>query len=98
MTHTMVEGTSEPQDFQLLDDGAPLDGTGWTVGIEWRGDDPTGPTVDWLSQADGTVRVSGCEDMAVGIYPFRFTIANGGGALAYVPNAASADEWRVVRV
>ena len=84
MKHTMVVGTSEPQDFQLEDDNANLDGSGWDVDIEFRtgGEDVT---VAWLNQAAGTVRVSGLEDLAAGIYYFRFTLTDG-SSLAYVPS------------
>lgn len=102
MTFIMVEGTSEPQDFALKDDGVALNGTSWAIGIEWRGTAPANPpTIAWLNQAAGTVRASGCEDMARGSYPFRFTITDGSGKMAYVPSSpdtAAADLWVVVRV
>lgn len=97
MTHTMVAGTSEPQDFQLKDDGANLVGTGFTVGIVWSETTPAGPpTVAWLSQAAGTVRVTGCASMAVGKYPFRFSLTDGASAVGYCPNGDAPDEWLVV--
>lgn len=99
MTHTMVIGTSEPQDFQLLNDREVIDWTEWDVDIEWRtAPGETLPTVAWLNQATGTVRVTGCEDLPLGAHPFRFTITDGSGNVAYVPSEAPADIWRVVRV
>jgi hypothetical protein len=99
MTHQMVFGTSEGQDFQLLNDGVALNGTGLTVSIEWRDPAPTSPpTVAWLSAAAGTVRVTGTGSMAVGRYPFRFKLVDGGTLIGYAPNSAGADVWRVVAV
>lgn len=106
MTHTMVEGTSEPQDFQLTSDGSPLVGTGLDVEIEFR---TTGLTagqlaaiaalqVDWLAQLTGTVRVTGIEGLPLGTYYFRFKVIDGAGDDGYVPNEAASDTWRVVRV
>lgn len=95
--HTMIVGTSEPQDFQLFDDGAELDGTGWDVGIEFREDDTelAGLTVAWLDQDAGTVRVTGCEAMAEGIYHFRFTLTDADEKVGYVPNLEAAGTWHV---
>jgi hypothetical protein len=99
LTHTMVEGTSEPQDFQLLSDRAIIDWSEWDVEIEWRTEPgETLPEVAWLDQATGTVRVTGCEAMPVGEHLFRFKITDGAGDVAYVPNKAAADTWRVVPV
>jgi len=99
MTHTMVVGTTEPQDFQLLDDGVAIDGSGLTIGLDWRGTDPTGsPAVAWLVQASGTVRVTSVGTMAVGSYPFRFSLTDGAGKIGYCPNAGVPNTWRVVDV
>lgn len=99
MTHVMVVGTEEAQDFQLLDDGVALVGTGFTIDIEWRtAPSSPAPTVAWLSQAVGTVRVTGCEGMALGSYPFRFILTDGAGSEGYAPNGLAADVWKVVRV
>jgi sugar (pentulose or hexulose) kinase len=106
MQHIIVLGTSEPQDFQILDDGAALVGTGFDVGLEVRA---TGLTteqltafnalvVTWLSQAAGTVRVTGIEDLPLGTYYPRYTLTDSGGNVGYAPNGSGADEWRVVRV
>jgi flagellar hook assembly protein FlgD len=100
MTHVMVEGTSEPQDFALYSDGAALDGTGFTVEIQWRSEPSGGPpTVDWLSQAGGTVRVSDTENMPEGAHYFRWKLTDGSGNIGYVPNLDKAPNvWRVHRV
>lgn len=99
MTHTMVVGTTEAQDFQLLNDGVALNGTGLTVSIEWRDPEPASlPTVAWLSAAAGTVRVTGTGSMPVGRYPFRFKLVDGSSLIGYAPNSAGADVWRVVAV
>lgn len=99
----MVVGTSEPQEFQLLQDGVPLNGTGFSVAIEFRGGvgEPTAPTlsVAWLDQAAGTVRVSGVEIMIVERYHFRFKLTDAGAKVGYIPNLASLPNvWNVVRV
>lgn len=99
MTHTIVYGTEEPQDFQLYDDGVALVGTGWTVALVFRDAlSVTAPTVAWLSQAAGTVRVNGCEALPVGRYHVRFKLTDGSGDDAYVPNGTKADVWDVVAV
>ena len=101
MTHTMVVGTTEPQDFQLLDDHAPLVGTGLDIDIEFRANEVDAedlPSVAWLSQATGTVRVTDVESLAVGTYHFRFTLTDSGGKVGYVPNESATDVWRVVRI
>jgi hypothetical protein len=100
-TYYIVEGTSEPQDFQLQDDAANLVGTGLTIGLVVY--DNTGasvssaPTVAWLSQADGTARVSSVNLLSVGEYHVRFSLTDGASKVGYCPNGAEADRWIVVR-
>lgn len=100
MKHTIVEGTTEPQDFALLDDGAALVGTGFDLGIDFRetSDELDDVVVAWLNQATGTVRVTGLEGLPTGKYHVRFTLTDGAGKVGYVPNGVGADEWSVVRV
>jgi len=109
MTHVMVAGTSEPQDFQLLNEGVALVGTGFTLGIEFASNGTytaaqvtalAGVIVTWLSQATGTVRAStGISALPIGLYPFRFTLTDSGSKKGYVPNLdASPNLWRVVKV
>lgn len=112
MTHTMVVGTSESQDFQITDDGENLVGTGLTVGIEFRPTTTNGAalsaaqiaalalvTVAWLTQASGTVRVTGIATLPIGYYYFRWTLTDSGSKKGYVPNlTADAHAWRVVKV
>jgi hypothetical protein len=100
MTHVIVQGTSEPQDFALLDDGVALVGTDLTVNIEVYLNavlvTSSPPTVAWLNQAGGTVRVSGVENLAVGSYQVRFKLTARAGKIAYCPNLSSPDRWRVL--
>jgi hypothetical protein len=98
MTHVVVLGTSGPQDFQIYDDDAPLDGTGLTLGIEWRTEPETPPTVAWLNQATGTVRMSGCEGLTRTDHAFRFTLTDGSNKVGYAPNGPAPNILRVVRV
>lgn len=99
MQHTMVLGTTEPQDFQLYDDGVALVGTGLTVTIEFR-EAGISATAAWLVQADGTVRVTAVTGMSTAnqTYHFRFKLVDGSSKIAYCPNGHSADEWFVARV
>lgn len=98
MKYTMVVGTTEPSDFQLLDDGENLDGSGFDVDIEFRNEDVSA-TVAWLDQAGGTVRVTDVTGMTVGgTYLFRFKLTDSGGKIGYCPNDFSPDAWIVARV
>lgn len=100
MVHVIPVETSEPQDFQLRDDGAAYDGTGITVTLEIA--ESTGatiatpPTVAWISAAAGTVRVSGVETLAVGTYYVRYVLTDGAGKVGYIPNGRPPDIWYVV--
>jgi hypothetical protein len=99
--HTIPFGTSEPQDFLLQDKGQPIDGTGFEVSLRIaKGSTPVAdaPTVDWLDQAAGTVRVTGCEVLAVGRYKVRFLLRDMSNVEGFVPNGDRDDEWSVVRV
>ncbi len=97
MMHEMVLGTSEPQDFQLLNNKQPLDGTGLTVGIEFREVGVIGVTAAWLDQAAGTVRVTGVENLERKTYHARFTLTDGSGKVGYVPGPSDAFDWVVTR-
>ena len=100
--YTIVEGDSEPQDFQLTDDGVALVGTGFavTLAIGPASDadtlPDTLPTVAWLDQAAGTVRVLGCENLAVGSYHVRFVLTDDDDKEGSTPNGARAELWTVV--
>jgi len=104
--HVIPVGTSEPQDFALTDDGEALVGTGLDVALEihaWDGTTMTEvledvPTVAWLNQAGGTVRVTGVENLAIGNYFVRFSLTNVADDIGYVPNGAKADLWSVVAI
>lgn len=102
MQHTIVVGTSEPQDFQLYDDGVALVGTGYTVTLAIANRSgatiATPPTVAWLSQATGTVRVSGVETLTVGKYDVRFLLTDSSSDDGYAPNGLAPDLWHVVKV
>lgn len=100
--HYIPFGTTEPQDFQVRDLGVPVNGLGWTVGLEITDEDgvepATPPTVDWLDAATGKVRVSGVENLAVGTYLVRYKLTDSGGDFGYAPNGKYADTWIVVPV
>lgn len=112
MKHVIPVGTTEPQDFELRNDGVAIDGTGFTIAIEvyqrvegaWTlltGETtPAAPTVAWLSQAVGTVRVSGLDDaeLPAGNYRVRFPLTDGSGKVGYFPNGDTADLWCVVAI
>jgi hypothetical protein len=103
MTQTIPVGTTGPQDFQLLDDGLPLVGTGLDVAlvISYANGASIGspePTAAWLSQANGTVRVSGAGTLPVGTYSVRYQLTDGVGNVGYAPNGDAADDWDVVRI
>jgi hypothetical protein len=102
-TYRIVEGTTEPQDYAILDDGDALVGTGFTVGLKvyLNGQLVTAsvPTVAWLDQAAGTVRVSGMDGLAAGEYTVRYTLTDGSAKVGFVPggpNVTQADRWVIV--
>jgi hypothetical protein len=97
--YNIVQGTSEPQDFLIRNDGDALDGSGFTIGLSiyQDGQVPSSvPTVAWLSQANGTVRVSGVNVLSSGEYRVRFSLTDGSSKVGYVPNGPDADRWIVV--
>jgi hypothetical protein len=96
MQHTMVLGTTEPQDFQLQDDGENIVGTGLTVTIQFR-EAGISATAAWLSQSAGTVRVTDVTGARPGSYFFRFKLVDSNGKVAYCPNSYAADEWVVAK-
>jgi hypothetical protein len=102
-TYRIVQGTSEPQDFQLYDDDVELIGTGFTVALKVYANgtlvSTNPPTVAWLSQAAGTVRVSGVENLTAGEYHVRYTLTDGSSKVGYIPggpNIMEADRWIIV--
>ena len=102
MTEVMIEGATAPLDFRLKEAGVAFDGTGFTVGLEistsaGQAIGSPEPTVAWLDQADGTVRVSGRETLTVGEYSVRYKVADGAGAFDYFPRGEPADMWAVIK-
>lgn len=105
LKHVTVVGASAPQDFQLLNDGAPFDGVGLSVTIEFRPSldadgeavDYSGLAVDWLDRDVSTVRVTGADTLPRGEHRFRFKL-EGGGADDYAPNGVESSTWIVTRV
>ena len=103
MTQTIPVGTSEPQDFQLLEGGLPLVGTGLDVALVITFSNgiaigSPGPTVAWLDQAGGTVRVTGVDLLPAGSYSVRYSLTDGVGNIGYAPNGDVSDDWDVVPV
>lgn len=102
MQHTMVAGTTEPQDFQLYSQVpgqaiAALVGTGLTVTMQFL-DSGVSATVAWLVQASGTVRVTDVTGVQPGqTYRFRFKLVDGSSKVAYSPNGKYPDELFVTR-
>lgn len=100
-TYYIVQGTSEPQDYQLLDDGEVADGTGFNLDIVIynNGELVTGPTVAWLDQTTRTVRVSAMNTLGAGEYHVRYTLTDGTSKVGFVPggpNSRESDTWVVV--
>lgn len=97
----IVEGTSEPQDFQLLDDNEAFDGTGFDIGLKVYSNGTlvtsSPPTVAWLDQGTSTVRVSGIENLSAGEYKVRYTVTDSGGKIGHVPSGNDADTWVIAK-
>lgn len=93
-----IFGATEPQDFQILEDGQPFDGTGYTVQAVFGSDVPNAViTAAWLEQGTGKVRLTGVENMPPGQYKFRLKVIAGSGTFSYVPSEGLHDWWRVRR-
>jgi hypothetical protein len=92
MTVTTLVGDTQPKDFQITSNGAPLDATGWTVGLTVP---VAGMTVEWLDAPTGTVRVTGHETLKPGQVKFRFKLTSGTGKVCYAPSGGAPDVWIV---
>jgi hypothetical protein len=98
-------GTSAPRFFALTSDGSVINGTGFTVELEIfklvagvATDVASAPSVEWLNQAGGTVRVSGLEVLELGNYLVRYKLTDLDDEIDYCPNGDKADIWRVVPI
>jgi hypothetical protein len=100
-------GTSEPYDLELRDRGQAIVGTGFTVALDIKrkvnaaGETEavsSPPTVAWLNQTAGTVRVLGLGSLPVATYLVRFSLTDGANKVGYCPNGPNADVWRVVPI
>lgn len=110
MMQPIVEGTSEPYDVQLYDDGEPFVGTGFFItlvivhssGAVVGSFDALPPVAAWLSQADGTVRITGTETLTVGEYAVRFRVTDALETVGYFPREGAVgavwETWEVVSV
>jgi hypothetical protein len=103
--HVIPVGTSEPQIFELRNEGAAIDATDFGLELEISqlvNGAPvavTSPlTAAWSSAAAGTVRVTGVETLAIGNYLVRYKVTDTGGLVGFFPNGDKADIWRVVPV
>lgn len=98
--YTIPLGTSEPYDFELRDNGAAKDGSGLDVSLQIARKDGAAiaspPTVAWLDQAAGRVRVTGLDGLAAGSYVVRFQLTDGAAQVGFVPNGGQPDVWQVV--
>jgi hypothetical protein len=97
----MPEETTEPQVFQLVADGAPVDLSGLTVGIEvsdktrTRVTDPG--TTAIVTAETGIVSFSpGAGKFTAALSPYfvRWTVSNG-STMFKVPNSVQPDMWQV---
>lgn len=89
------------KDFELRDNGQPFDGTGHDIELvisTTEGDDVVAPEeppeADWLEQADGTVRVTGLDNLAIGNYYVRYKLTKD-GEVAFIPNEKVCDVWAI---
>jgi hypothetical protein len=103
--HVIPFGTSEPQDFELRDEGVAFDGTSFTLALDIKKlvdgtptTVPSPPSVAWLTAATGKVRVTGVETLDVGNYLVRYKVTDGGGNAGFFPNGDKAELWRIVAI
>ena len=105
MTHHIPAGTTEAQDFQLLADGNPLDGTGLLLELlvaDFRRQPvPIGGSVNWSEAASGRVRYYPLvTDLPLERSPYfvRWSVTDPSGRRAFFPNGDLSDTWIVVAV
>lgn len=101
-TYDFVAGTTAPIDFQLLENGVPIDLSTITVALLLE--DRTGTTVSAgsvsiLSATLGKVRLIPTDtttfDASKGPYYARWKLTDGTGKISYVPTS-NRDVWNIV--
>jgi hypothetical protein len=105
LRHVIVVGTTEPQEFALVDRGVAINGLGLDIALEiYRVVgvatllEEDAPTVTWLDTDAGTVSVDGVENLEVGSYYVRYRLTDGDANVGFCPNGKKADLWIVVPV
>ena len=103
MAVVLTAGVTTPQQFQLLEDGVPIDLSGQTVTLLLQ--DRLGTVVATtamvtiISTSAGIVAftpaTAGFFTVANGPYLARFQLVNSTGGVSYVPNGLR-DRWTVV--
>lgn len=102
LQHPIPYGTTEYQDFTLKADGAAIDLTGLTLGIEITDADGAAVTsvgtasIVTADAADGHVRFAPSGTLPEGSYRVRWTVT-ASGRLFKVPNGDKPDVWTVVK-
>lgn len=101
--YNIVEGTTDSVNFQLLDNGAPIDLTGFTVTLllENRNGNPVPSpgTVSVTLASQGKVKLAPTNvnvfEADNGPYYARWKLVDSLGKIGYVPNL-NRDVWQIV--
>jgi hypothetical protein len=98
--YDIVEGTTSPIEFQLYENGTPLNITGYdlTLLLEDRNGNTVDGTVSVTDSANGKVRflplTIGTFTAANGPYFARWKLIDGVGWISFVPNS-NRDVWNI---
>jgi hypothetical protein len=101
--YDIVAGTTDYLQFQLLDNGAPIDLSGFTVSLALEDSAgaqvPSPGTVTIVTAATGKVKLAPTNinvfDATKGPYYARWKLIDSFGKIGYVPSS-SRDVWNII--